>query len=550
MAARKNHRMTSVAALMAAAFTTAFPPQAVASEPETIRLYGALRDFLSDHPDFGLNSSAAPGHYAGNVSFFVDGDFKPAYTGTGVEVATQWRDIKGRPIAPHLFNFSGYNAWPEGTGAYMTGSISMGQGTVIDAWDSSKGDYTSTKSTDALVGSQSGDSATVSMTHDSMIYGSVLVGPDGDVSTAVSDKSTGGVTGTAGNLAYAPDPLPVVQPDLGASIGAVNISSNVTIDKDFRCDAFTIGDGSTVKIKGDIEIICDGRMTIGQNARIELEPGARLAIFTNADVKAISQKALVNANTKDPSRVTFYHLSGLSFSVSQFTEVYATIYAPGAQVIIQQDGDVYGRVLADELIMMQSGGLHIDKNLLVPTDACGVKMGDQAGAWDLAHNGAVDSQRSFRQWFRTVPGQNASHKDFIELMDDGTGVFEYAASDFTLADNKLLGHEGLAHNRNFTLELGAIGQFDSCQGQFFEFEGDGDAWLVINDRLVIDLGGLGAGKRQVADLDRMGFVDGEIYTLRFFYAQRTDSANAFKVRTNINMLLSEGVIPDSSGLFD
>lgn len=553
MESRKNTRVASVAALLAAAFTTAFPPQAAAqSGPDSIKLFGVLRDFHADHPDFGLSPADAPAHYAGNVSFFIDGDFKPSYVGAGAEVATQWRDIDGRPIAPHLFNFSGYNAWPEGTGVYSTANIQMGQGTVIDSWNSANGDYATTQNDGALVGSQATADSTIDLNNDSAIYGSVLVGPGGDLATAVDlSQSTGdGITGTAGNLTYAPDPLPVVQPDLGASVGDVAFTSSATLSTSMRCDEFTVGDSAVLRIEGNVEIVCDGRMTIGQKSRIELAPGATLAIYTNADVQAVSQSAMVNVNTGDPSRVTFYHLSGMDFRVQQFTEVYATVYAPGARVYIQQDGEVFGRVLADELIMSQGGKLHIDEQLIVPTDACGTKVGDTAGSWAAMHSGAVGSSDTFRHWFRTVPGQNVAGKDFIELMADGAGVYEYATPDFTLADGKLLGNDGMPHNRNFTLEIGAIAQYDACSDQFFEFTGDGDAWMMVNERLVLDLGGLGAGKSQVVDFDRLGFADGEIFVVRFFYAQRTDNSSAFSVRTNMNMLTSEGVIPDTSGLFD
>lgn len=560
MAARTNsatngsvNRIISVSALLAAAFTTAFPPQAAAqSDPDSIKLFGVLRDFHADHPDFGLSPADAPAHYAGNISFFIDGDFKPSYVGAGAEVATQWRDLDGRPIAPHLFNFSGYNAWPEGTGVYSTGSISMGQGTVIDSWDSSKGDYTSTQRDNAIVGSQSTANSTIDLSQDATIQGAVLVGPGGDLTGAVDTAglSGDGITGAVGNLTYAPDPLPVVQPDLGASVGDVTFTSSATLSTSMHCDAFTVGDSAVLRIEGNVEIVCDGRMTIGQKSQIELAPGATLTIFTNADVQAVSQSAMVNANTGDPSRVTFYHMSSHDFRVQQFTEVYATVYAPDARVYIQQDGEVYGRVLSGEVIMSQGGQLHIDEHLVVPTDACGTKIGDTAGSWSAAHAGAVDSADTFRHWFRTVPGQNVAGKDFIELMNDGAGVYEYATPDFTLADGKLLGNEGMTHNRNFTLEIGAVAQYDACRDQFFEFTGDGDAWMMVNDRLVLDLGGLGAGKSQIVDFDRLGFADGEVFIVRFFYAQRTNNSSAFSIRTNMNMLTSEGVIPDTSGLFD
>jgi len=76
---------------------------------------------------------------------------------------------------------------------------------------------------------------------------------------------------------------------------------------------------------------------------------------------------------------------------------------------------------------------------------------------------------------------------------------------------------------------------------------DGDAWMMVNDRLALDLG---AGKSQIVAFDRLGFADGEVFIVRFFYAQRTNNSSSYSVRTNMNMLTSEGVISDTSGLFD
>lgn len=554
MAARMNQRMNIALIVTTAGLTAVVSPRPAlgqAGEPDTIRLFGVLRDFLSEHPDFGLSPADAPAHYVGNVQFFADGDFKPVYLGTGAEVATQWRDQDGNPIAPHLFNFGVYNAFPEGTGTYTSGAISMGQATVIDAWDSSLGAYNTTKSQDALIGTQTTTSGSVTLVNDAAIEGDVLVGPGADPNQVLSVDGKSTLTGSGGNMVVAPDPLEVRVPDFGASIGDVDISTNTVItNRRFECDAFTLGNTRTLTIEGQVEIVCHGVLSIGESSRINLAPGATLRVYTLSTVEAISQDALINANTMDPTRVTFFHMTPSDFLVGQGTQVYGTIYAPDSTVSIQNSADVFGRVLAERLVMSQGGAIHIDKSLTTPRDACNTMIDDSAGALATAHNGAVTSSATFRHWFRTVPRQNASHKDFIELTNNGAGVYEYATPDFTLADGKLLGDEGMAHNRNFTLELGAVARYDLCQDQFFEFEGDGDAWLLIGDSLVVDLGGQGAGKRQIADLDRLGLFDGEIYTLRFFYAQRTNSASAFKVRTNINMITSEGVIPDSSGLFD
>ncbi|MHC4977058.1 MAG: hypothetical protein ACYTF7_10710, partial [Planctomycetota bacterium] len=174
---------------------------------DDMKMYGILRDFTEDHPDFGILSGAAGGQNAGNVSFFADANGKPVFLGTGNEVSAQWRNAKGQPIAPHLFDFSGYNPWPQGSGVYSTGTIELGQGAVIDAYDSSVGPYSSTQSNDGIIALQSTDTGAIEMMQDGTIDANVLVGPGGDTSTVISEGGTGGVTGDTGTLSLAPDPL-------------------------------------------------------------------------------------------------------------------------------------------------------------------------------------------------------------------------------------------------------------------------------------------------------------------------------------------------------
>ena len=56
--------------------------------------------------------------------------------------------------------------------------------------------------------------------------------------------------------------------------------------------------------------------------------------------------------------------------------------------------------------------------------------------------------------------------------------------------------------------------------------GDG-AWIFIDGKLVIDLGGVRSNVSQYADLDRLGLVNGQEYEMRLFYANRNSSVRPF-----------------------
>ncbi|MCH7572994.1 MAG: hypothetical protein IH891_08785, partial [Planctomycetes bacterium] len=74
----------------------ATPPASV------LNLTGVVRDFSSTHPDFGITNAAVMGHYVGTVAPPLGADRRPASTGIGVQVTTEWIDQSSNPILPYL----------------------------------------------------------------------------------------------------------------------------------------------------------------------------------------------------------------------------------------------------------------------------------------------------------------------------------------------------------------------------------------------------------------------------------------------------------------
>jgi len=99
----------------------------------------------------------------------------------------------------------------------------------------------------------------------------------------------------------------------------------------------------------------------------------------------------------------------------------------------------------------------------------------------------------------------------------------------------LLGNEGTARNDYFTYHIEAEFTYREHGGQFVEFQGGDGAWLFVNNHLVIDLGGVTPFHEQYADLDRLGLVDSETYTLHLFYAHRNSFSAVFRLRTNLEL---------------
>jgi fibro-slime domain-containing protein len=96
------------------------------------------------------------------------------------------------------------------------------------------------------------------------------------------------------------------------------------------------------------------------------------------------------------------------------------------------------------------------------------------------------------------------------------------------------------HNYGYAMSVSAT--FKYVKGQYFEFRGDDDVWVYINNRLVVDIGGIHEKVEGAVNLDTIGqgnskyaLKEGKEYSFHIFYAERNATGSNFKMRTSINL---------------
>jgi fibro-slime domain-containing protein len=132
---------------------------------------------------------------------------------------------------------------------------------------------------------------------------------------------------------------------------------------------------------------------------------------------------------------------------------------------------------------------------------------------------------------------NESNRGGMFLLDD----FEYLDAAKTVPnpyyDQLRGGSDNRNHNFGFTMKIQAT--FEYIPGQYFDFLGDDDVWVFINNKLVVDIGGQHAQVAGAVNLDTLGLTVGEIYPFHIFYAERHTSSSNFRMHTSIDLKSSD-----------
>lgn len=135
--------------------------------------------------------------------------------------------------------------------------------------------------------------------------------------------------------------------------------------------------------------------------------------------------------------------------------------------------------------------------------------------------------------------KNITFQDTLlfSLVPGTQGTYQYSNDAFFPLDGKGFGADeaNLAyrnHNYSFSMELHY--QFLKVLGLIFRFESNDDMWVFVNNKLVIDIGGMHAYGNDSLNVDSLGLLNGSSYSFDLFHCQRHATGSSIQITTNIS----------------
>lgn len=249
-------------------------------------------------------------------------------------------------------------------GAAVAGQIEMKGGTIVDAYESSRGAYGGSNVSQHAVLSTNATSANAfSVMEGARLNGTALVGAGGNPSNVI--RITGGAVITGDRVAQETnvDMSPIVPPnDLPPATTDLTVKTSHTLSADASFRNLDIRDDGQLNITGHVRLWISDNFEIRNAGRLVIAPNASLTVWVGRNIRFLDN-ARVHNDSATPGKLTIYGLGNTVTSIDNSAIVCGLLDLSGT-LQMKGAGQLFGTFRArDKFLLWEGALLHVDMTM-------------------------------------------------------------------------------------------------------------------------------------------------------------------------------------------
>lgn len=286
-----------------------------------------------------------------------------SYTVTGDIINGYTIECTGKSgLAERKINATLHLQGPFESAIFVDATIDLKNGTVVDWYNYDENER------NLQIGTNSTEPAGIDLKNGATVNGDVVVGAGGDPDVVIN-ATWATITGDTYALTQKYDLPPITVPQHIQELPSQGtIEDTTTITTSGKYDEIDLANSKIITIDGQVTLYIIGDVILKNSAELQVvdadtNPDASLVLYLGGDAE-VKNSGAINNMAEDAAKVKIYGLDSCeSIILKNGTNLYGTIYAPNADVEMQNSADVFGAVVARSFVQKNSATFKYDASL-------------------------------------------------------------------------------------------------------------------------------------------------------------------------------------------
>ncbi|UCF14148.1 MAG: hypothetical protein JSW59_12110 [Phycisphaerales bacterium] len=212
------------------------------------------------------------------------------------------------------------------------------------------------------IGTNSIAKGAITLKSSAYVNGDAVVGVGGDPDVAVSND--GKIEGDILVSAQEHDLPAIAVPQWLQSLpSSGEIKYDTILFKSAKYSSIYLQNSKKIIVVGDVDLYVTGDVVLDNSAEVVIKDNASLTLYVSGDLKGKNSSNFKNLS-KNTRKLQIYGLDSCkAMDFENGSEMYGTVYAPNATVVMHSSNKVYGAVVARTIDWINSGELYYDASL-------------------------------------------------------------------------------------------------------------------------------------------------------------------------------------------